>query len=250
MIPEEVNKELKLPDTKLRLGPFSTSIIEETIKEAISFSSGERNLKQKTTLYHFDNIEIVAEKPGKEFFEDNIRHKDGSLGNNSNDMTPAIYIDNKRVDENLTFSDIFRIFEGFINDRNLDNLEVLGSVMFRQAFMLDHKKTDGNWRLNIPNASIKYLEESKPNIEGIPIKAFLYLLEVLALNESVKYFTLGHAIKSGVGRRNNLLTCCHLIAVLLQKTSLWKFAGSLSRPPSGVAPLAQKNGREFFSPLA
>ena len=117
-------------------------------------------------------------------------------------------------------------------------LEVLASVMFRQAFMVDHKKIDGNWRLDIPIASMQYLEEGKPKNEGIPIKAFLYLLEVLALNESVKYFTLGHEIKTGVGRRNNLLTCCHLIAVLLQKTSLWKFAGSLSRPPSGVAPLA------------
>ncbi len=260
MIPEEINKELKLPDSKFRLGSFSTPIIEETIEEAISFSSGEKDFKEKTILYHFNNIEIAAEKPGKEVFEDNIRYKNGILDNNPNDMTPSIYIDNKRVPENLTFSDIFRIFEGFMKEENSDLLEVLASVMFRQAFMLDHKKIDGNWRLDIPIASmqyleegkpqIKYLEEGKPQIEGIPIKAFLYLLEVLALNESVKYFTLGHEIKTGVGRRNNLLTCCHLIAVLLQKTSLWKFAGSLSRPPSGVAPLAQKNGREFFSPLA
>lgn len=252
MIPHDVNNELKLPEGSLRLGSDSKQVIEETIKEAINFPSGISKEEQEVTkLYSYENIEIAVEKPGKEFFETGIKYYDGKKANNPNDMTPAIYINNNRISKNLAFTDIFEIFEGFMKDDDTDSLEVLASILFRQAFMLDHfRNNNGDYRLVIPKNSLAFLESRKPFINEIPIRAFILLLEVLALNESVKYFTLGYPIRGGIGRANNLLTCCHLIAVLLQRTSLWKFAGALSRPPSGVAPLAQKNGKEYFSPLA
>ena len=132
-------------------------------------------------------------------------------------MTPVINIDNSRFPKNLTFDDIFQVFEEFIHEENLNLLEVIASLMFRQAFMLDHKKKDGVWRLKIPDATANYLKSNRPHINDLPILAFFYFLKVLALNESVKYFSIGHSIKGGVGRQNNLLTYCNLIAVFWEK---------------------------------
>tara|TARA_X000000368_G_C23012396_1_gene704104 strand:+ start:756 stop:1511 length:756 start_codon:yes stop_codon:yes gene_type:complete len=246
----DIKKELKLPEGQL--GKLSAPKREDSVYEAIKFNSGiSVNDKEYKIIYQYDNYTIGAEKPGKEINVDNLKYVDGKIGNNPNDMTPSIYKNHIRIDKNLSFTDIFQIFEKMMRDDE-QVLEILGSLLFRQAFMLDHQKNDEeNWRLIIPSKTEEFLNEKKSSIYGTPISVFIYLLEVLALNEDVKYYTLGYNVFSqGYGRRNNLLTCSHLIAVLLQKTSLWKFAGSLSRPPSGVAPLAQKNGKEFFSFLA
>ena len=242
-----LNNELRLPDGQL--GKIAAPKREDSVNEAINFESGiSVDNKQYNIIYQYRNYTIGAEKPGKEVNINNLKHTDGTIGNNINDMTPSVYKDNIRIDDNLTFTDIFEIFEKMMGEDKIV-LEVLGSLMFRQAFMLDHiHDRDGNWRLNIHNQTEIFLNKHQSIISNFPINVFIYLLEVLALNEDVKYHTLGYNVfNQGYGRRNNLLTCSHLIAVLLQRTSLWGFAGSLARPPSGVAPLAQKNGKEFFS---
>ncbi len=250
MIPLDVCKELRISSEEKSLNKIALPIIEDTIKEAISFKKGKlETSKIPTSLYEKDNFLISVEKPGKEVFLNTVKYKNGSLGNNPNDMTPVINIDNSRFPKNLTFDDIFQVFEGFIHEENLNLLEVIASLMFRQAFMLDHKKKDGVWRLKIPDATANYLKSNRPHINDLPILAFFYFLEALALNESVKYFSIGHSIKGGVGRQNNLLTYCNLIAVFLGKVRISKFAGQLSRPPTGVSPISQKAAREFFSPL-
>ena len=254
MIPEEVNKELKL-DNDIKLGPYAYPIIQETVDEAIAFSEGEsRNQAEKdgkTTLYKIKDYEICVLKPGKEKFEFNKTNKnysDGRKTNNPNDMTPTIYKSNIRYEKNLTFGQIWENFEKFKDLDKQEYLEVLGAVLFRQAWMLDHHKEDDCWRWVAPEHSMNFLEENEIEIEGMSTEAFLYFLEVLALQESVKYFTLGYTKKDKkVGRVNNVLTGCHFIAVLMNKAPIWTFAGRLS---TGVAPITQKNGPIYFPPLS
>ena len=75
----------------------------------------------------------------------------------------------------------------------------------------------------------------------------MYFLDILALNEDVKMHTLGHeGAKHDYGRINTLLTFTHLIAVLLNRRSLAKFAGMFARPPSGMAPIQKTEKGGIF----
>ena len=78
---------------------------------------------------------------------------------------------------------------------------------------------------------------------------FMYLVEVLALNEDVKYDFRGRVLAEGYGRQNNLLTCAHLIAVLLDRLPLVDFAGGMARPPTGLSPITQSGARAAFPML-
>ena len=86
-----------------------------------------------------------------------------------------------------------------------------------------------------------------PKIGDVPTDVFLYFLDILALNEDVKVHTLGHKnAKHDYGRINTLLTFAHLIAVLLNRRSLAKFAGAFARPPSGMAPIPKTEKGNVF----
>ena len=269
MIPAEVNIELRL-DENIKLGPHAYPIIQETVDEAIKFREAESRanaeINGKTILYQIEDYDVCVLKPGKEKFESNKtnkNYKDKRQTNNPNDMTPTVYKSNERYEKNLTFGQIWEHFEKFKNLANQEYLEVLGAVLFRQAWMLDHHKTNNSWRWIAPKHSINFLSEHEIEIEGMSTEAFLYFLEVLALQESVKYYTLGFtnpeskkiwpeadaiiSTDKKVGRVNNVLTGCHFIAVLMNKAPIWTFAGRLS---SGVAPITQKNAPKYFSPLA
>jgi hypothetical protein len=53
---------------------------------------------------------------------------------------------------------------------------------------------------------------------GEPIEVFLHYLELIALNEDVKYHTLGHDVfGTGVGRYNNLMTYVIIIDILIYR---------------------------------
>ncbi|MDP3990703.1 MAG: hypothetical protein Q8P63_00110 [Candidatus Nealsonbacteria bacterium] len=68
----------------------------------------------------------------------------------------------------------------------------------------------------------------------------------MALNEDVKVHTLGYEdAQYDYGRINTLLTFAHLIAVLLNRRSLARFAGAFARPPSGMASIPKMN--ELFN---
>ena len=60
-----------------------------------------------------------------------------------------------------------RVFKGFEingqldpnNPRALLGMEILGSLLFRSAFMLDHSKDSNNsWRVNYPKSSLSKIE--------------------------------------------------------------------------------------------
>ena len=250
---DEINSMLKLPDT--RLTSFAKHRRLEALKEAISWKKGPSQDKRIITeLYLIDEYTIAVEKPGKEAAEDykSCRHYiTGEKTNNPNDMHPQIFKYGKRIEENLSFSDMFERIEGLMHS-DLFGLELMGMLLFRAAFMLDHRKNDeGNWRYTPPEEVVKMLEGRIPTISEIPVRVFLYFFEVLSLNEDVKVYTLGHTdFSKDYGRVNTLLTFVHLIAVLLERKSLAKFAGAFARPPSGMAPIPKTKITEWFPLLS
>ena len=249
MIPNTIRQELRISDFK-KARKRSAVIRENTINEAITFHQGvDIENKEYTSLYKHESYDIGVSKPGKEVFEFSHKNFEGGKTNNKNDMMPTIRLNGENTGITPTFTEIFNVFEDLMHDDS-DILEIIGGILTRLAFLVDHKDINGSFRLDLPKDSTDFLKSKLTKLGDIPIEVFFYMLEVLALNEDVKYLTLGYnTITLGYGRRNNLLTYSYLIAVFLRRARLSKFAGTLSRPPSGVAPLPQKDIFECFPVL-
>lgn len=235
-----VNKELALPQN-LKLSPFAKPRRIEMLHEAIGWPKGEnQDNRIITELYKNGSFIVAVGKPGKEAAEDFKRkhYITGEVTNNKNDMNPFIIKNGKKVGDDLTFEAMFERIEHLMH-ADMFGLELLGMLIFRMAFMLDHQKDkNNNWRYVPPAKPLMILRKRLPEVGDVPIEVFLYFLDVLALNEDVKVHTLGHEnAEHDYGRVNTLLTFAHLIAVLLNRRSLAKFAGTFARPPSGMAPM-------------
>ena len=243
-IPEKdvlaINKELALT-AGLKLSPFARPRRVEMLKEALAFPKGKSQEQRKITeIYKSGNFVVAIGKPGKEASPDFKRkhYITGETTNNPNDMNPFIMKNGVKVGNDLTFEALFEQI-GYLTRADVFGLELFGMLIFRTAFMLDHKQNqEGKWRYIPPKEALSLLKKRLPEIGGVPIDVFLYFLDVLALNEDVKMHTLGYEnAQHDYGRVNTLLTFAHLVAVLLNRRSLAKFAGSFARPPSGMAPL-------------
>ena len=233
-------KVLGLPHVN-RLSTFAHPRRIEALIEALGFPKGEgQNTRIMTELYKDGVFTVAVGKPGKEAAPDFKRthYKTGVTMKNANDMNPSVLERGKRRDEDLTFSDLFEQIEHLIRADML-GLELLGTLIFRMAFMLDHiQNATGKWRYEPPKNTLAMLRKRIPDVGTVPVKVFLYFLDVLALNEDVKMHTLGHEnAEHDYGRINTLLTFAHLIGVFLGRCSLAKFAGTFARPPAGMAPL-------------
>jgi len=240
-----INKEMALP-VGVKLSPFARSRRVEMTTEAIGWPKGENQENRKITeIYKVGNFIIAVGKPGKEAAPDFKRkhYITGVITNNRNDMNPFVMENNKKVGNDLTFEAMFEQIEHLMH-ADMFGLELLGMLIFRMAFMLDHKQNaQGNWRYVPPTQTMLVLNKCLPKIGDVSAEVFLYFLDVLALNEDVKVHTMGHEnAKFDYGRINTLLTFSHLITVLLNRRSLAKFAGNFARPPSGMAPMPKIKG--------
>lgn len=247
-----INQELSLP-VDIKLSPFAKPRRIDFLREAISWPKGKSQEKRKITeLYKSGNFIVAVGKPGKEAAPAFKRRHyiTGAITNNPNDMNPFVMRGGKKVGNDLTFSELFEQIEHLMR-ADVVGLELLGMLIFRMAFMLDHKKDDNNhWRYIPPEKSLAILKKRLPEVGDIPVDVFLYFLDVLALNEDVKMHTLGHEdARHDYGRVNTLLTFAHLVAVLLNRRSLAKFAGAFARPPSGMASLPKIKGLFETYPL-
>ena len=225
---------------------FARSRRSEMLNEALLFPKGTgQEDRIITEMYRSAEYIVAFGKPGKEAAPDFKRkhYKTGQITNNINDMNPFIMKNGIKVGKDLTFEAMFDQIEKLMH-ADMAGLEILGMLIYRMAFMLDHNKNhDNNWRYSPPKASLNILNEHMPMVGDVPVDAFLYFLDLLALNEDVKTHTLGYEnAQYDYGRVNTLLTFVHLIAVLLNRRSLAKFAGAFSRPPSGMAPLPKIKG--------
>ncbi|MDP3784698.1 MAG: hypothetical protein Q8R12_01315 [bacterium] len=240
-----INKELSLP-VGLKLSPFARPRRIEMLREAIGWPKGGNQEKRKVTvLYKSGGFIVAVGKPGKEAAPTFKRkhYITGKTTNNPNDMNPFVMKGGKKVGNDLTFGALFEQIEHLMR-ADLLGLELLGMLIFRMAFMLDHQKNqNGNWRYIPPPKSFDLLKKRLPKVGEVPVDIFLYFLDVLALNEDVKMHTLGYEnAQHDYGRVNTLLTFTHLIAVLLNRRSLAKFVGAFARPPAGMAPLPKIKG--------
>ena len=244
-----VNKELALP--KERLTRFAGIRRLEAVTEALGWEKGSNQQSQKVKkLYFLGDYIVGAAKPGKEAapdYRECTHYITRQKTNNPNDMLPIIFKSGKMLNDMLSFENIFEKIEKLMRS-DLFGLELMGMLIFRAAFMLDHKKEKGKyWRYYPPMKTAKILEKRIPLVSGVPVMVFLHFLEVISLNEDVKVYTLGYNdFRKDYGRINTLLTFAHLIAVLLNRKSLAKFAGSFARPPSGIAPIPKTKAAESF----
>ncbi|GAI44407.1 unnamed protein product, partial [marine sediment metagenome] len=213
-----VNRELKLPDE--RLTAFARGRRVEALNEALSLEKGPDQEHRKSYIfYKIGDFTLGVAKPGKEAAPDykSCRHYiTHEKTNNPNDMFPLVLKSEKKFGKELTFELMFEKIEHLMRS-DLFGLELMGMLLFRAAFMLDHQKNkDGHWRYQPPEDIVKLLEKKIPDIEGMPVRVFLHFLEILSLNEDVKVHTLGYeGFKQDYGRINTLLTFAHLIIVLI-----------------------------------
>jgi len=222
-----------------------------SINEAASWPRGrDADNKISTIIFKSAEYEVRLSKPGKEAGPeyDRAHYQDGHYGNNPNDMRPEITYKNALIEKNATFTDIFVELQK-IHLQSIEGIRILACLLARSAYMADHVEiTPGIWRYQPPKDAIERLTSLIPDAYEVPIEIFLHYLEALALNEDTKYHTLGYDIKKGIGRKNNLLTCVHVIAVLLGEASLAKFAGQFARG-SGISALPLIRLVEMFPEL-
>lgn len=190
-------------------------------------------------------FKVGVGKFGKEYYLRTISWRDGSRGNNPNDMRPTVWIDGREVGFDGSFDHVFNFFQ-YVSKIDAKALGILGCLMFRNAYLLDH---NDNLEYCPPLEAMDYLDAVIPAYGGISVEAYLQYLEMIAWNEDVKYSTLGYDVHTGTGRRNNMLTYAHLIAILLGKGSLSKLCSQFSRPPVGVSPIALTLAKEAFPQL-
>ena len=144
-----VNKELKIPEGT-KLTSFAREKRLEALKEAISWKKGPDQQNRKITILHrFGDYAVAVAKPGKEAAPDynNFTHYiTKEKGNNPNDMNPQILKKGEKIGKDYTFSDMFEGIENLMRS-DVFGLEILGMLLFRAAFMLDHEKNkEGHWR--------------------------------------------------------------------------------------------------------
>ena len=243
--------ELALPEGSLTRDAYVLRI--EAVAEATQWEKGPSPASQiPHIVYESGQYSVALCKPGKEAPYDytGCNHKDGTPTNNPNDMTPRVLVDGVAHEYLPTFVDVF---EDLQNLHRCDELalDFVGCLLFRAALMRDYRRNEaGGLRWCPPSSVLEEVLSRIPTVHGLPADVWLHLVVALALNESVKYDTLGFPIKQGYGGETTLLTCAHIIAVFLGRASLAKFAGKFASKPRGVSPLPKTQGPKYFPMLA
>lgn len=227
------------------------------IREAIAWGTGTDAQRSYTHVWPSGEYSIALGKPGKE------ASWVAPKKTNANDMLPTIFHNEVSIDYVPTFAAVWREIETLSSNAESQSAELLACLLFRTAYMLDHREVaSGIWRYEPPPSVVAEIERRTPDVgtmtgARLPIAVFLHFIEALSLNEDVKYYTLGEAeapgrgelrIKAGVGRRNNLTTCVNVIAVILKLQSVVDFGDAMVRG-FGIAPLAVTKAKRLFKCL-
>jgi len=252
-------------------GPSMTS--EEISEELKAYHQDMTKWKrERSPVYSIHGFTIGAARPGKEAATNynRINHynhctcsscKDGKriLGvGNPHDMFPYVEKNNilmsvKRrslKDGTIkatpwTFEHIFSLIEDAYNTTEIQfALELMGSIMVRIAFMLDHTQdTNGVLKLSLPKLATKEMVKRLPQLGDydykVPIETVIYFLDILGFNEDIKVDVCGYrdlkrqyAKKTkpqDSGRTNTLLTISHMLAAILHRRPIGQFSYGLHR---------------------
>lgn len=242
-----------------RLGQYAKPRRTAAVSEAISWPRGESQEAQiATTLYtHTDDFgyrwAIHLSKPGKEAFR--------QTRNNPNDMIPRITRDDIEIPYGEAFAGIWNEIENISRTGNGQfAIELIARFVVASAFMVCHEEVSpdsGIWRISTSESMQRFYTDlegctrTTTYIQGnIPLRVFLFLIEAIALQEDVKYFTLNqNQFVGSQGRVNTLNTTAGVIRYLGGKQSISWLVGGLSRNPPGVFNLTQDQLREYFPPI-
>lgn len=226
-----LRSELSLPPGALNVRAIP--LREASVQEAIGWPNGPTVSAQVyTEIYRIGLHSVGVRKPGKEAERPNP---------NVHDMLPAVAVGGADSGLLPTFQDIFLALENVVAVDH-EAAEVLAALLFRQAFMLDHHPdVNGHIRLRLPG-SFALFEQRIPTIQGLPSRVYIHFLDVLALNEDVKYLPGRVGAARNAGRTNCLMTCAHVLAVGLGLQTLSGFIGKMTR--TKMSPIGQGVARE------
>lgn len=248
-------ESLRLPPGKILKTPASNARRIAAINEAMEWP-GTHVAPSATWIYELrGGFSVGAHKPGKEA---NTSRK----WVNAFDMLPLIRQGSSHVGFDSGFGDIFRaMFDvGTLSRHSRQDgaARILGALIYRAAWSLDHKEDPGapGWRLSLPPDAADIIAEmpvlriqTPSTAQDLPVVVILHFLEVLALNEDVKYFHRnGGRLKGSAGRTNTLQTCARALACGLGDEHPMTFAYGLSRG-NGVASLQRQTALAYFPAL-
>jgi hypothetical protein len=193
-------------------------------------------------------------KYGKEYYEVSKQYEDTSDDQipdnerkNCNDMMPTVFRNGSIVDSfRGRFDDIFALLEHCGNEGKINAVRALAILFYRNALLLDHNASNGNYSYNPPQELIDYICSEVPEYEGIPMEVYLHALDAIGFNEDVKYFTQGKLQKkTGIGRENNMKTYSYAAACVLGYEYWAGFVYKLMRG-MGVSPISSKMFGTYF----
>lgn len=217
---------------------------QKSIDDALALEKGPSYSEQKLhDLWSNDDFHVGVGKPGKEA----KRRRP-----NPHDMWPYIRESGELKNESATFGQIFLELE-HMHAKSRYALELLGCLLVRSAYMLDHTVEKDRVVYRPPMAVVEEIAKEIPTMFNVPLYVFLQYLEAIALQEDVKYQrnlnARGEPYGKTAGRPNNLLTCARLIAHLLGKVGLVEFAYGFAKQ-RGVSALQPNELASSFPLLA
>ncbi len=220
------------------LGRISRPRRLDAIREATDWPAGsDPDHPIYHVVYSHGPYEVCLAKPGKESLRVGDSH-------NPHDMLPCVRCSGRVLDYAPTFRDIFNVLQRLALSHP-EALEVIACLFVRGAFMLDHKRRErSSWRFAPPREVIDEVEARTPSTDNLPTQVFLQLVDALAWNEDVKYYHRYGELRSS-GRQNTLMTCAHIIAVMMGRADIVDFAMAMAKG-RGVAPMTQSAARDSF----
>jgi len=228
----ELRKILSLPNPLPKPREYLDKRIK-MINESISVPAGPTvDNKNEVCFYTYKDFGIYISKPGKE----TVPNKKQVIINEF-DAPPVVRKQGRKMDFNPSFQWILeQIYtpalnkeKKGLNKENEESMEIISALLIRSAYLLDHIEEESKLRYRPPTEAVNLINRNLIIIEGeiLPPAVFLYYIELIALNEDVKYYKRKEIqegpkeankwICSGVGRFNNLLSLVHAIAVFTEK---------------------------------
>jgi len=260
------------------------------VLEAISLLKGEwPNNRIFHEYYAFEDYKIGFFIPGKESSEftlnieapdkkskrsyENYVHKDDSFINknvnskgwrgfkviktegdlkniNRFDCGPIIKKKNLRISGTLIPESFNDLIIEICEENTKQEVVKLVELLKRMVDLDDHYRLEENnsYRYN-PIISSK-TDNINLKAGNFPLVVLLYYLELIALNEDIKYHAGGYQDRSGwdkpkQGRDNNIKTIIHIIAIKLEFISPDNIINQFLR--SSVSAITEKNFKKFFT---
>ena len=234
-----IYKALKIEKEAIKEGKLLRA---KSIARAIALPTGpSRKEMVLTPFWKSEVYEVGVGKPGKESTRKEMHV-------NVNDMWPYIKKGEDIATKSASFKDIYLEME-HLEKKSRHALELLACLLVRSSLTLDHSEKGGQIIYEPPQEIVDEIKKEIPTMFNVPLEVFLQYLDTIALNEDVKYHTKGAARGKpyGVdaGRPNNLTTCAHLMAVLLNRTGIVDFAYGFSQM-RGVSKLTTKRAKQLF----